>query len=750
MNGEEDLVTKYKLKRPETPAQPTGAQQQSVSEDQDLTQRYNLRPLPRMGSEVEGPPMPTEEQMPRDYGKAVKAGVMQGAAGIPGQFGDVQQLINTMPSTAGELGLRAVEKFRQQFNLQDSPEYKQSVEQAREALGGMQKFGENLRYYNLPNLAFQALPEGAREWVREKTGIQNIVAPTTGEISKAVDPYAQQMFGVGPEYQPRTPEEKLAKEAASFGTQGIVGPGRLGMRVLTGTAAGAGGEYARQKAEGTAFETPAQLAGSLIAGTAPSVAKETAKTVLMPKTRAAEALGDVTSNYNVESAYPTRLMAQNFDLKEIAETTPDRMRAFTKQLTGVQQDLPPLQKLIEDAATSERTRVYDIAKTNPAAQSIDNMLFADLMQRPDFVKAMNKAMDVAKNAPEFGIVPPTPNSNGNLAYWDHVKRILNEEASNAMQSSSERSATKASYLQDMQKNLVKILDETIPEYPVARDVASNTFTATNAPEAGMKFMGNIDVFDKDAIANAIKSYSPAQRTLFNVGVMQTVTDAIERGGLNNLSKKFITNREFQDKLRTAMGDESYSILRGKILSENMINRAWDLQQKIGMQGALSKNKSAIASGTMTAAAATSLFEAQMLTQFLQSVGVSPEAVISGLAVGAAASGAKAIKNVSDRRIVGEMLELVSKGDVKSFKRINELTQKHPDLYQAILGPTIATEVQENREGRATGGKVGGSIAQRLVDEAAKAHKYHQKTTEEILDAPDEHVVKALAVANKHI
>jgi hypothetical protein len=65
-------------------------------------------------------------------------------------------------------------------------------------------------------------------------------------------------------------------------------------------------------------------------------------------------------------------------------------------------------------------------------------------------------------------------------------------------------------------------------------------------------------------------------------------------------------------------------------------------------------------------------------------------------------------------------------------------------------PGAIDYTRENREGRATGGKVGGSIAQRLVDEAAKAHKYHQKTTEEILDAPDEHVVKALAVANKHI
>lgn len=74
----------------------------------------------------------------------------------------------------------------------------------------------------------------------------------------------------------------------------------------------------------------------------------------------------------------------------------------------------------------------------------------------------------------------------------------------------------------------------------------------------------------------------------------------------------------------------------------------------------------------------------------------------------------------------------------------------PLAYQAGVSDRIITDEEQPREGRATGGKVTGSIAQRLINDAAKAHKYHQKSTEEILDAPDEHVVKALTVAKKHI
>ena len=77
----------------------------------------------------------------------------------------------------------------------------------------------------------------------------------------------------------------------------------------------------------------------------------------------------------------------------------------------------------------------------------------------------------------------------------------------------------------------------------------------------------------------------------------------------------------------------------------------------------------------------------------------------------------------------------------------------PVAYQTGVSERLdsgSEEANGGRIGRATGGKVTGSIAQRLVAAAEKAHKYHQKATEEILDAPDEAVVKALAVAKKNI
>lgn len=62
----------------------------------------------------------------------------------------------------------------------------------------------------------------------------------------------------------------------------------------------------------------------------------------------------------------------------------------------------------------------------------------------------------------------------------------------------------------------------------------------------------------------------------------------------------------------------------------------------------------------------------------------------------------------------------------------------------------ARERERARKGRATGGKVQAMTADKLIRMAEAAKRSIGKHTEEILKAPDEHVVRALDIANKHI
>lgn len=76
-----------------------------------------------------------------------------------------------------------------------------------------------------------------------------------------------------------------------------------------------------------------------------------------------------------------------------------------------------------------------------------------------------------------------------------------------------------------------------------------------------------------------------------------------------------------------------------------------------------------------------------------------------------------------------------------------------NLYQAYardVHNTFGGEKPPEREGRATGGGVRALTAQQLISMADAAKKSINSRTKEILKAPDEHVVRALDVANRHI
>jgi hypothetical protein len=69
---------------------------------------------------------------------------------------------------------------------------------------------------------------------------------------------------------------------------------------------------------------------------------------------------------------------------------------------------------------------------------------------------------------------------------------------------------------------------------------------------------------------------------------------------------------------------------------------------------------------------------------------------------------------------------------------------------SLAGAQLVGSEERARKGRATGGKVQALTAARLIQMADAAKKNIGRQTEEILKAPDEHVVRALDIANKHI
>lgn len=89
--------------------------------------------------------------------------------------------------------------------------------------------------------------------------------------------------------------------------------------------------------------------------------------------------------------------------------------------------------------------------------------------------------------------------------------------------------------------------------------------------------------------------------------------------------------------------------------------------------------------------------------------------------------------------------------------INEYRDRQPEAPPTEITDEVrkasGRDAQRKREGRKTGGRVGGSHeteAERLISMLDKVHKTNQKSTKPLLNADDTSVAKALEIAQRHI
>ena len=130
--------------------------------------------------------------------------------------------------------------------------------------------------------------------------------------------------------------------------------------------------------------------------------------------------------------------------------------------------------------------------------------------------------------------------------------------------------------------------------------------------------------------------------------------------------------------------------------------------------------------------------------------------------GAAAAGIKTGLNALERAVAERALPLAlsqKPEDLRAFARMieeepvtNKVLEKLNTAFSVAIPQYEKAQEEsgkENRTGRATGGSVG-MTAETLMRMAERAKKRIQSNTESILKEPDEHVVKALKIANGSI
>lgn len=173
----------------------------------------------------------------------------------------------------------------------------------------------------------------------------------------------------------------------------------------------------------------------------------------------------------VESAYGGRVAGQT-----------DRLMDALQARGGLTERLTPdeLTSIIRDQSRPAVRAAYKSAED--AGYALDPSLFGDLTNAPSLVSALNKARATTKDR----IVTGGADEGSQLALWDATKKILDGQASVAFRAGDTEAGAR---LSGLAKALRDRVDDNIPEYGGARDMARAAIQRGKAVELGAEGFG---------------------------------------------------------------------------------------------------------------------------------------------------------------------------------------------------------------------------------------------------------------------
>lgn len=614
--------------------------------------------------------------------------------------------------------------------------------------------------------------------------------------------------------EPSTPSQKIAAEAVKGAAQGLPGAvhGTIG-RLAAGAVSGALGESAGQATEGQPNEGFWRLAGALGGGL---VGAKLANAIL-PSIRAKDELADAIAK-DIKSGQMSvddiqRAIAEGRDLSGADFAGPNtlailqrasgtslgntaranqfnnilnerkgesgvRIQGAVDEVFGMPVDAPAFTRLQEAAGEATRDRVWNLARSNPNAQSIPDTITAGIGDRPALQTAIERANKNIQDLPSsFDIqaptpgtpgqtgkilktdrgwettpdVPATPGQPGNLNYWHQVDRELGAMIKAAKADPDQ--ATKLAGLTETQKELRQRLYKAVPEYENALSMSARTFQGESAPEAGFNFAQTLftakqNPFKRAEVAEDFARMTPENQEALRVGVGHFIAQKAMSGQIGPLARKFETDRNFQRDMRTILGEERYNQIAGSVLAESVVHRlpaitptashGW---RDAGIMGGMTGVATAMAEGVPAMLATGQAVDPQTWMK-----------VTAALMLGSAARG---VHQLGEKNVANAMLPMMLSRDPKDLAEFGKLVTENPTARRLFNRLTTTLSVaerqaeersarEEQRQGRSTGGAVN------LRALANSARKAVTKSTEELLQTPDEHVVKALEVANRHI
>jgi hypothetical protein len=414
---------------------------------------------------------------------------------------------------------------------------------------------------------------------------------------------------------------------------------------------------------------------------------------------------------------------------------------------------------VNDANDSARTRLYTDLKALPSAQAVNSADLATLARSngyvADAIDLVNKQFRDGKIPTAWNVNPPMGGMQGNLAYWDLVKR----EVDHMIKRAAKGEATGNAYAgaTEAKQALVGVLDKAVPEYGAVRNQAAEMFGVESSLEGGYKLAQTLAGGSPFKVGEFMQNYGklrPSERRAFSEGAARFVMQ--KSGGDMSGMIKYLDNPNVKKTLTGVMGPDKYNALYAKAVSANLMSNAENFAFTSSATGSkIGSFAKDVIGGSMMALPTV---PASLVT------GSSAAALVSGAAVATGALAGIAM-NASERKVANRVVQLAFSTNPKDAKAFSELLAKDYDAVNVVrkLGDYMHSGAQKaiiaaiNSEGstpRNAGGRVarksgGRATSNPISAEVKRVRALLSEKTASMLSIPDDAIATALHIAKRN-
>lgn len=426
----------------------------------------------------------------------------------------------------------------------------------------------------------------------------------------------------------------------------------------------------------------------------------------------------------------------NFTAERALEQHP-RIRDTIHRMFGGRLDSGEDKLLLQEAARRANRPAYARAY---AAGDRDllagNSKLEELTSSPSVVQAMRQAVAKWKDWQVLdgygGVNPGATSDRGgllafrnsgrtgvptfpNIQFWDYTARNLADKAEAARRAGHTQAAARFGGLE---RELKAELDRVVPEFGQARAGAKAFFNATEAEEAGQKFVG-MDADPREA-RRALAKFNPAERELFARGFADELSQAVMRrqDNITVVKKAFIDSHLAREKINTALGPERSRELEAVLRAEAVGDRTKnilggsDTARKIQLAKIVASHTGHAVGG----AGAVAAFEGLKDTDLNAGTIIGGAIVLGGLRHGAMRIDAKVARKL------GEML---ISDDPAVVQKAAKAIARTPQLFDALRrGTEAGTRVAAHDIGPAGVGAGVAAVLNSVLAEAEEHHGHH--------------------------